>query len=207
MSCYLVPGARNRYLAPILPLIALLIGLAAQQCCEAAASEWLVRLRRHFFLGMGLVIAGLDAWIVVATALRLGTFRGQQPVGFCHRIHTGSPGRDGDRLLGRGPTGTAAATVGALTVAAFLGLTYIGVIINIFVATWHPHRCGGRCDCSPLPENVELVSIGPVDDVFLYNYGRPISSLRRARGSATGTRLDLLLHGLRSPHAGLRDTL
>ncbi len=39
LSCYLVPGARNRYLAPILPLVALLIGLAAQQCCAAAASD------------------------------------------------------------------------------------------------------------------------------------------------------------------------
>ena len=71
LSCYLVPGARNRYLAPILPLVALLIGLAAQQCCAATASDWLRRLARHFYIGMGLTAAGLGAWVVVATVLHM----------------------------------------------------------------------------------------------------------------------------------------
>ncbi len=36
LTCYIAPGARNRYLAPMLPLIALLVGLAAQQCSPAS---------------------------------------------------------------------------------------------------------------------------------------------------------------------------
>ena len=115
LSCYLVPGARNRYLAPILPLVALLIGLAAQQCCAAdAPAQWLVRLRRRFFIGMGLVAAGLGAWVVVATALRLGTFARPAAGGICDRIRPGGPGCDGDRLLGLGPAGTVAAAAGHL---------------------------------------------------------------------------------------------
>ena len=98
-----MPGARNRYLAPILPLVALLIGLAAQQCCAADASAWLVRLRRHFFIGMGLVAAGLGVWVVVATALQPGTFARPAAGGICDGLCPGGPGCDGDVPFGPRP--------------------------------------------------------------------------------------------------------
>jgi 4-amino-4-deoxy-L-arabinose transferase-like glycosyltransferase len=187
LSCYVVPGARNRYLAPILPLVALLIGLAAQQCCAATASEPLVRLRRHFFIGMGLVAAGLGAWVVGATALNLGPARGQQPIGFA---------------LVFALAAIAAATVcfwasarpepwrqrlGTLTVGGLLGLSYIGVIVNIFVATRHPIDAEIAAVATHLPGDVELVSIGPVDDVFLYYYGKPIKQLPATDGIGNKT--------------------
>src|SRR5208282_954967 len=182
ISCYVVPGARNRYLAPILPLAALLIGLAAQQCCTNTASESLVRLRRHFFIGMGLVAGGLALWVIVATALRLGPLQGQQPVAFAIAF----------TLLALSVMATAfwasarpepwRQQLGTLALGGLMGLSYIGVVINIFVATRHPIDAEIAAVAANLPDDARLVSIGPVDDVFLYYYGKPIRRLPASEG-------------------------
>ena len=182
LSCYLVPGARNRYLAPILPLVAPLIGLAAQQSCEAAASAWLVRLRRHFFIGMGIVAAGLGAWVVAATALHLGPFRGEQPAAFAVVFAVAALAAMATCLWAAARPEPWRQRLGSLTIAALLGLSYIGVIINIFVATWHPIGDEIAAVAAHLPGDVRLVSIGPVDDVFLYYYGKPITRLPASEG-------------------------
>jgi 4-amino-4-deoxy-L-arabinose transferase-like glycosyltransferase len=182
LSCYAVPGARNRYLAPILPLIAPLIGLAAQQSCAATASEWLVRLRRRFFIGMGLLAAGLGAWVVVATALHLGPLRGQQPAAFSILFALAALAAMITAFWAAARPEPRRQRLGALTVGALLGLSYIGVIINIFVATWHHIDAEIAVVAARLPDDVQLVSIGPVDDVFLYYYGKPIKRLPLSEG-------------------------
>ena len=182
LSCYLVPGSRNRYLAPILPLIALPIGLAAQQCCAAAASDWLVRLRRRFFIGMGLVAAGLGAWVVIATVLRLGPSRGQQPAAFALVFALAALAAMATAFWASLRPEAWRQRLGALTVAGLLGLSYIGVVVNIFVATRHPIDAEIAAVAARLPDGVQLVSIGPVDDVFLYYYGKPITQLAETAG-------------------------
>jgi 4-amino-4-deoxy-L-arabinose transferase-like glycosyltransferase len=177
LSCYVAPGARNRYLAPILPLVSLLIGLAAQQCCTATASAWLVRLRRHFFIGVGLLAAGLAAWVVGATALRLGPSRGQQPAAFAIVFTLAALVAMATAFWASARPEAWRQRLGTLTVAAFLGLSYIGLIVNIFAATWHPIDAAAH-----LPDDVQMVSIGPVDDVFLYYYGKPIKRLPLSEG-------------------------
>jgi hypothetical protein len=67
-------------------------------------------------------------------------------------------------------------------------MTYLGAIVNIFVATWHPIDAETAAVAAGLPDGVELVSIGPVDDVFLYYYGRPIRQLPPAEGLGHGER-------------------
>ena len=66
-------------------------------------AQWLTRLLRHFFIGMGLVAAGLGLWVVVATALRLGPCAWPAAGGICDRICRGGPGCDGDVLSGPRP--------------------------------------------------------------------------------------------------------
>jgi hypothetical protein len=182
LSCYLVPGARNRYLAPILPLTALLIGLAAQQSCAAAASQWLKRLRRYFFIGMGLVAAGLGVWVVAATALRLGPLNGQQAAAFAIVFALAALAAMATAFWASARLEPRRQRLGALTVAALLGLSYIGAIVNIFVATRHPIDAETAAVAARLPDNVQLVSIGAVDDVFLYYYGKPIKRLPKSEG-------------------------
>ena len=188
LTCYLVPGARNRYLAPILPLSALLIGLAAQQCCTAAASEWLVQMRQRFFIGMGLMAAGLGAWVVAATALRLGPFRGQQPAAFATVFAVAALAAMATAFWASARPEPGRQRVGTLTVAALLGLFYAGAIVNIFVATWHPIAAEIAAIVARLPDDVPLVSIGPVDGVFLYNYGKPIKPIPESEGRGHGQR-------------------
>ncbi len=162
-------------------MIAPLVGLVAQQACEAAASEWLVRLRRRFFIGMGLVAAGLGAWVVDATALQLGPGRGQQPVAFAIVFAVAALAAMATSLWASARPEPWRQRLGTLTVGALLGLGYIGAIINIFVATRHP--IGDEIAAvAGLPRDVQLVSIGRVDDVFLYYYGKPIIQLPETAG-------------------------
>ena len=182
LTCFLVPVARNRYLAPILPLTALLIGLAAQQCCAATASAWDVRLRRHFFIFAGLLVAGLGAWVVVATALHLGAAQGQQPVAFALVFAVAALAAMVTAFWASARPDPWRQRLGTLTVAALLGLSYIGVVVNIFVATRHPIADEIAAVTASFPNDVQLVSIGPVDDVFLYWYGKPIKQLPASEG-------------------------
>jgi 4-amino-4-deoxy-L-arabinose transferase-like glycosyltransferase len=182
LTCYAVPGARNRYLAPVFPLVALLIGLAAQQCCELAASPWLVRLRRHFFIGMGLVAGGLGAWVVVATAFRLGPLQGQQTAAFAIGFGIAAAAAMATAFRAARRPDAVRQRLGVLTVGALLSLSYIGVIMNIFVATRHPIAAEIAAVTDRLPADLQLVSIGPVDDVFLYYYGKPIRQLPASAG-------------------------
>jgi 4-amino-4-deoxy-L-arabinose transferase-like glycosyltransferase len=182
LSCYVVPGARNRYLAPMLPLFALLIGLAAQQCCAAAASEPMRRLRRHYFIFAGVLSAGIGIWIVAATVLRLGAFKGQQPMMFALLFTLAAVAVTAIAFWNSRGVEVVREQAGVLTLAVFLGLTYMGAVMNIFVATRHPIDAEVAAMITRLPKDVELVSIGPVDDVFLYYYGRPIRRLPAAEG-------------------------
>ena len=183
LTCYAVPGARNRYLAPILPLVAPLIGLVAQQCCAAAASEWLVRLRQRFFIGMGLVIAGLGAWFAVATALRLGPLRGEQPAAFAIVFALAALAAMATAFWASARPEPWRQRLGTLAVATVMGMGYIGAVANTYVATRPPLDTQIAAIAARLPDDVQLVSIGPVDHDFLYYYGKPVKQLPAIAGT------------------------
>ena len=67
-TCWLVPGARNRYFAPLYPCLALLIGLVVERCCQASAAPW-ARLWRWYVRGFGLAMPATAIWVVAATTL------------------------------------------------------------------------------------------------------------------------------------------
>ena len=71
-----------------------------------------------------------------------------------------------------------------MTVGGLLGLSYIGAIVNIFVATRHPIGDEIAAVAARLPNDVQLVSIGPVDDVSCIITASRSSGFRRARASA-----------------------
>ena len=121
----------------------------------------------------------------------LGALKGQQPPAFAVAFAWLAAAataifvlrlRAGIRLA------SAASGSAVLTLAAFLGLTYSGAVMNIFVATRHPIDAEIAAVTARVPDGVELVSIGPVDDVFLYYYGRPIRQLPDAEGIGRGER-------------------
>ncbi len=175
LTCYVAPTARNRYLAPMLPLAALLIGLAGQQCASAAAGP-LRRLRRDYFIFAGILCAGLGFWFTIATVLRLGGFHGQQPALFALIFALAAAAATAIAFSTSATVSAGAERLGVLTLAAFLGLTYSGAIINVFVSTWHPIGAEVAAATTAIPKG-ELVSIGPVNHMFLYYYGRPIRLL------------------------------
>ena len=139
-------------------------------------------IARHFFLGMGLVAGGLGLWVALATALRLGPLQGQQPAAFAAVFAMSAAAAMAIAFWAAARSDLWRQRLGLLSVAALLGLSYIGVIVNIFVATRHPIDAEIAAVAAHLPENVRLVSIGPVDDVFLYNYGKPIQRVPASEG-------------------------
>jgi 4-amino-4-deoxy-L-arabinose transferase-like glycosyltransferase len=181
LTCYVAPGARNRYLAPMLPLAALLIGLAAQQCHASSAGPMRL-LRRRYFVFAGFLCAGLGLWIVAATVLRLGAAQGQQTAAFALGFALAAAAAAALVLWGSARPTIALERLGILILAAFLGLTYRGAVVNTFIATWHPIGTEIADATAGMPEGVELVSIGPVDHPFLYFYGRPIRQLSAGAG-------------------------
>jgi hypothetical protein len=169
-------------LAPTLPLVALLIGLAAQQCSAEAAGETIQRLRRHYFIFAGVLCAGIGIWIVAVTALRLGPFKGQQPPAFAIVFAAAAATATTIAISAARRFTPARERLAVLSLAAFFGLTYMGAVVNVFVATRHPIDAEIAAVAAQLPQGAELVSIGPVDDVFLYYYGRPIRQLPEVEG-------------------------
>ena len=80
-TCWLVPGARNRYFAPLYPCLALLIGLVVERCCQASAAPW-ARLWRWYVRGFGLAMPATAIWVVAATALGWTVALGAQSLGW-----------------------------------------------------------------------------------------------------------------------------
>ncbi len=207
LSCYLVPGARNRYLAPVLPLAALLIGLAAQQCYAAGASDWLVRLRRHFFIGMGLLAAGLGTWIVAATVLRMGPARPAAGV-LRNCLCPGRRGHGSHRLLGFDPAGALVAAARHLGGRRAAGPGLLRCDHQHLRRHAAPHRCRGshrRRTRAGRRGTSEHRSGGRCLPLLLRQTDQAASG-GRGRGPS-GAGLDLFLYGLRFVPAGGRHAL
>ena len=139
------------------------------------------RLRRHFFIGMGLVAAGLGLWVVVATACDW------DPCVASSRWHLRSylpwrPWLRWRRFWASARPEPWRQRLGTLTVGAFVGPELHRRDHQHLRRHAAPHRRRDRRGRGGVPDGVQLVSIGPVDDVFLYYYGKPIKRLPASEG-------------------------
>jgi 4-amino-4-deoxy-L-arabinose transferase-like glycosyltransferase len=174
LTCWLAPGARNRYFAPVFPCVAPLIGLVVEQCREAA--PW-ANLWRRYLKGMGVAVFAVSLWVAAATALNWGPFLGAQPPAFAvvYLATAAAIGIVLFRLAARfRPLDQRIAILG---VAAFLGLSFMGLMVNVFVALRRPIPESIAELKRQLPENAELVSIGPANPIFSYYYEQPIRQI------------------------------
>jgi 4-amino-4-deoxy-L-arabinose transferase-like glycosyltransferase len=176
-SCWLVTGARNRYFAPIYPCIVPLIGLAADRCCAALGAAVWTKTWRRFLLGMGLLMPGAGLGVAVATLLGWGPGLGQQPPLFAGVYLAACAALGLATFWAAGRPLALPPRLGALAVAAFLGLSYTGAVTNALRATGQPVRQNVAQLKERLPREVRLVSIGPVEPMFAYYYGQPIRQI------------------------------
>jgi 4-amino-4-deoxy-L-arabinose transferase-like glycosyltransferase len=177
LICWLVPGARNRYFAPLYPCVAPWIGLVVQQCAEAPAVAPWVLLWKRYLRGLAVCMAGLGGWVLAVTWLGWGAAWGAQPPWFA-AVYAGAAVAAGILAWGAScrawPVGP---RLGILAVAGFLGLSLSGVMINAFVAQREPIRENVAELKRQLPAGTRLVSLGQIDFNFAYYYEEPIQPL------------------------------
>jgi hypothetical protein len=82
LSCWLVPGARNRYFSPVFPCVAPLIGLVVERCAAAASQTAWATVCRHWLRGLAAIMPAAAIWILATTLAGWGAARGGQPLWF-----------------------------------------------------------------------------------------------------------------------------
>jgi len=175
-TCWFMPAARGRYFVPLYPCLALLIGLVAQRCCQAAAAPW-ARLWRWYRRSFGLAMPAVGAWVLAATALGWSLALGAQSIGLAALFAVTATllGILVFRSAGSGrPLGN---RVAALGVAVFLGLVFTGLVGNVQIARGRPLAQQIAAVRQRLPKDAQLVSIGAADPTFAFFYGAPIRQL------------------------------
>jgi 4-amino-4-deoxy-L-arabinose transferase-like glycosyltransferase len=175
-TCWLVPGAKSRYFMPLYPCFAVLVGLAAQQCWHCAVSaSW-----RNAWRNYVLAIAGVMVLAGVAVPL-LGVIPGTeqfaQPVQFAIPFTVLSLTLAAIAWWSADASTAVKSRVGALSVAAFLGLAYMGLATNLLVARSDDTEQQVAELKRKLPADARLVSVGLADTLFTYYYEKPIEPL------------------------------
>jgi 4-amino-4-deoxy-L-arabinose transferase-like glycosyltransferase len=176
-TVWLVPGARGRYLMPLYPCIAVLVGLVVQRCSESPSGtpwrrvwEWYLRSVAGVMVAAGLAILGVSllagpdevAWAQPPLFALAYALSGIGAAAALFRV-----GRRGGAALG----GRAA----VLLVAGFMALTFTGVLTNKHVNTSVDTAGAVARLKQELPQGHRLVSLTPVHSLFVYYYREPIA--------------------------------
>jgi 4-amino-4-deoxy-L-arabinose transferase-like glycosyltransferase len=174
-TCWLVPGAKERYFMPLFPCMAPLIGLVIQRALAADASRamrigWVLYLggASAAILSGGLAVAGAS-WIDGLQAPELS-----QP-GWFAAAYLALALVVFATLLRRGAIGSPArAYCLVLGLAAFVGITHVSVVVNGMTRVSEDAAPAIAALKRKLPPHVRLVSFGYVETLFSYHFDEPI---------------------------------
>ncbi|MFV2069546.1 MAG: ArnT family glycosyltransferase, partial [Pirellulales bacterium] len=174
-TVWLATGARGRYYMPLYPVAAVLIGLTAERCFQAADRSIMRRGWRSYVIGMAVLflvgaltvvaagpidhpmlaeiaqearLTGLLLLVAVVSAVWLVVTRNTRQVRF--------------------------AQASMLVCATLLGLAYTGPMINITRRNLQDVAGAVAEVRERLPADANLVSLGIVSHKFRHYYGRPI---------------------------------
>ena len=170
-TCWFVPNAKPRYLMPVYPLAAPLVGLVIQRVFEAGAqSVAMVRLGWRMFLGgaiasiaVGAAVVAFVSWFGVPHVTQLA-----QPAWFAGIYLTAAVATVVILLRGRNNWSPKTGAIAVVTLSAFLGLTVSGVAVNSTMST-DPHSDSQVAQLKQrLPADAHLVSFGQVETIFSY---------------------------------------
>ncbi|HEX3997914.1 MAG TPA: glycosyltransferase family 39 protein [Pirellulales bacterium] len=174
-TCWVVPGAKGRYFMPLYPCIALLVGLAVEQIAQPAAAPWQRRGWKWFLLGKAALAFG--AAVAVVAIQFIGQFRQLgllQPNWFVAVYATGTLIVGTLLILTCRSIRASRIRVAILSVTAFIGISYVGVILNVTAATAEDPTPDVAQLKRKLPTGARLVSFGLVETLFTFLYRQPI---------------------------------
>jgi len=169
-------GGKTRYSFPAEPLLAVLCGIVAHQCLADGAPKSLVRLWRGFFGFFSCVLAGIAAFVLVATATRgLGgadwARLGVQPWPLVV-VLLGWSAFTVVVSLRRGPPNTNIADmIRTFALASLLAIFFNGPVINAKAAAMRrPVDAQIAALYVSLPDPTRLVSFKPLHPRFVYSW-------------------------------------
>ncbi len=175
-TCWIPPGARSRYLAPMYPCLALLVGLVIQRCAAGAlparlqiAWKWGVDLLTSVMMLGALILAGVSLVGLGPTQspwaeppLLASLYAGAALVLACLTFRTR---RGGDEARLRW---------GVIAVACFMGLVVSNVVTDFHVRTSPDTAADVAHVQEQLPGGVPLVSFEQIHHRFAFYYGKSI---------------------------------
>ena len=181
-TCWVHPGGKPRFFAPLYPCLAVLIGLAVERCGEAAASESLRTAWRRYLgvMACGMIAAAVGVVVVAAGSMFNASLKPfAEPPIFALAYAAASIGLA--VLIWRVREGGTSSRIrtAVLAVAGFLAITFTGVVTDVRLKrSENPAEAMTRLK-EHLPPGQPLVSLGGhLDCLFAYYYGLPFISPR-----------------------------
>jgi hypothetical protein len=176
-TCWLVPGARERYFMPLFPCLAPLVGLVIERALDANAPR-AMRIGWLLFVGgastavlfSGLTVAGASWFdhLAIEEVAQPGWFAGLYLVAAMATFAV---------LVWRGTvssTGRGYAFI--LAFALFIGLSHVGVVVNAMASASEEAAPAMAQLKQKLPADARLVSFGLIETLFSYYYVQPIEA-------------------------------
>ena len=191
-TCWLPADSRARYFMSLYPCLALLVGLTIQRCWESQRiGRWQQSWDRFQLIG---------AALVAGAGLFVGTFRfwgGAKFNGFGHAVSPGFAIVYGLLAVAAAVAvvwsqrqrDAAGARLGVLTLAAFMGLSYSGLVINVQMRSSNNPSAAVASVRELIPPGDRLLSFGPVHHLFAYYFQDPIE-LRKVDDGQAPTEFD-----------------
>jgi 4-amino-4-deoxy-L-arabinose transferase-like glycosyltransferase len=177
-TVWMASGARGRYFMPLYPLIAVLIALIIDRCSASMIGRYPRRAWHQFLLLWGSLIGIGGSVVGGAAVLSAGkTSAFYQPAALSFALAVLALGAVAVIWnCYRAKPGFSSA-VAVMTIGAFVGLAYTGVVINVNVARWNNPKFAIDQLKAELPPHTQLVSFTPVEHRFAYYYETPIAEL------------------------------
>lgn len=166
-TVWVFPGAQTRFFLSMYPCIAMLMAVGLNACRER---EPTAHLWSRFFTGMMCVSVLVAAITGIGWLVGLHDFRESQTPLFITAFVALMLGVAGVLFWTRNRTSPFHAVTAVTAVAVFAGALYAGFVVNELTAA------SSRVDLAfdeldaMLPEDHQLVSIGPVEHGFAYQY-------------------------------------
>ncbi|HVX64555.1 MAG TPA: glycosyltransferase family 39 protein [Pirellulales bacterium] len=174
-TCWLAPQARGRYFMPLYPCFAPLIGLVIDRASAAARSASLARMWQVYFTAAAAVLT-LTGLLVLGVSVS-GEWNEtplSQPLGFATVYGALAGWAAAAAWKARRGDQPRYAVAAVFAVAAFLGLTFNGLVMNNLIRR-SEDVAGQVAELKRrLPPDARLISFGRAHHPFVYHYGQTI---------------------------------
>jgi len=176
-SVWFVPTARSRYFLPLYPCFALLIGLVAERCWQAEPAARWRRIWSHYLGGLAVVMVGAGVAVLAMSVVGRWQSPFAQPAWFAAAYAVAVVVLAAAAAWAARGASRRRQLVGILSVAAFMGMTLVGVLGNS-LARRSVDQEGMIADLKrKMPQQTRLVSLRRVHHLFAYHYGELIEPL------------------------------